>query len=71
MISFDLQEKYVAVASKTSVEIFPLQKNCNEQHSYKLDEDKFSLILDMVLDSSKGEPYKCHIAAKSSQTTSV
>ena len=50
MIRFDLKDQFVAVASKTTVEIFSIKGDHKKR--FVIDPDKYSLILDMVLDSS-------------------
>ena len=73
IMKFDINDKYIAVASRTSIKIFSLEKNTigKAEIEFNLNEEKHEYIVDMVLDSSKGNPYECHIAAKYSSITSI
>ena len=59
--------------TRTSIKIFSLEKNTigKAEIEFNLNEEKHEYIVDMVLDSSKGNPYECHIAAKYSSITSI
>ena len=56
MVQFDLHDNYVAVASKTCVQVFSLMDDSLglAESDFNLNQDKHERILHMVLDSTKG-----------------
>ena len=71
IVKFDIHEKLIAVASKAKMVIISLEEERMGRvySEFKLDAEKHDTILDLVLDSSKGNNFECHIAAKCSTIT--
>lgn len=71
MIQFDIHDKVISVASKLTLQTFSLDEMGSAFSNYHLNQEKHCRIIDIVIDSSKGNPYECHLVVKVYAITQV